>query len=226
MNGRGRQPTALALSARPMSILVKLTKSEKGLVHLLNFLAQHNARLLEERPDLPLLYESGVRYEREYPEAWLDYLAMLEQGHEDCDGLAAARAGELLARGWRAMSPEDGGYALAMRLQPESIPAWVVLRTRGQHGAKAGMYHCVVLYRVGETWWRDDPSARLGMFPDGDRHPYQGQQATPLPRTASPAAVAGSPFALNPAAFLPPRLRGSPPALPTRAVPFWAPLTP
>ena len=191
MSSPGRQPTALALSARPMPILVKLTKSEKGLVHLLNFLAEHNARLLEERPDLPLLYESGVRYQREWPEAWLDFLAMLEQGHEDCDGLAAARACELRARGWRAMSPEDGGFELAQRLRPATIPAWVVLRTRGAHG-KPGMYHCIVLYRLGETWWRDDPSARLGMFPDGDRHPYQHQQATPLPgrpaRPASPAA--------------------------------------
>ncbi len=173
-----------------MPILVKITKSERGLVHLLNFLAQHNAMLLEERPDLPLLYESGVRYQREWPEAWLDFLAMLEQGHEDCDGLAAARAGELIARGHLAMTPEDGGFELARRLQLESIPAWVVLRTRSEHGQR-GMYHCIVLYRIADTWWRDDPSARLGMFPDGDRHPYQGQQATPLPRTSGSTRIAG-----------------------------------
>ncbi len=174
-----------------MPILVKLTKSEKGLVNLLNFIAKHNARLLAERPDLPLLYESGVRYEREWPEVWCDFLAMLEQGHEDCDGLAAARAGELMARGWAAMTPEDGGFALAERLRPASIPACVILRTKGEHGRPA-TYHCLVLYKIGETWWRDDPSARLGMFADGDRHPYRDRQATPLPRRASGrSAVAG-----------------------------------
>src|SRR5688500_19684237 len=51
---------------------------------------------------LPLLYDAGVVYRRELDETWCDFLNMLAQGHEDCDGLAAARAGELLARGWAA----------------------------------------------------------------------------------------------------------------------------
>ena len=62
------RPTDLALSARPLSIELRVTKTEKGLVELLNWLARHNARLLRERPDLPLLYESGVRYQREVTE--------------------------------------------------------------------------------------------------------------------------------------------------------------
>ena len=186
----GRQPTPLALSARPIPILVKLTKSEPGLVELLNFIARHNAWLLTERPDLPGLYASGVRYRREHPEVWCDYPAMLEQGHEDCDGLASARAGELLARGWRALSPEDGGFDLAMRLRPESIPAWVVLRTKGQRG-KPSLYHCVVLYNIADTWWRDDPSARLGMCSDGDRHPYASSQAFPEDGGANVVALTG-----------------------------------
>lgn len=184
MNRRLRQPTRLALSAKTIPILVKVTKTEQGLVELLNWLARHNARLLRERPDLPLLYESGVRYQREFPEVWCDYLAMLDQGHEDCDGLASARAGELMAWGWEAMSPEDGGYHLARSLELETIPAWVLLRTSGQHGTPS-MYHCVVLYKVGNTWWRDDPSARLGMFRDGDRHPYNQGEAFPEQRLAA-----------------------------------------
>ncbi|MBL8614468.1 MAG: hypothetical protein JNM72_02555, partial [Deltaproteobacteria bacterium] len=48
------RPTDLALSARPLSIELRVTKTEKGLVELLNWLARHNARLLRERPDLPL----------------------------------------------------------------------------------------------------------------------------------------------------------------------------
>lgn|GEM_PF-5600583 len=186
MSRRGRQPSQLALGAGTIPILVKVTKTEQGLVELLNWLARHNARLLRERPDLPLLYESGVRYRREYPEVWCDYLAMLEQGHEDCDGLASARAGELMAWGWEAMSPEDGGYHLARELELETIPAWVLLRTRGQRGTPS-MYHCVVLYKVGNTWWRDDPSARLGMFRDGDRHPYNDGEA--FPEQHRPAVV-------------------------------------
>jgi hypothetical protein len=167
------RPTDLALSARPLSIEVRVTKSEKGLVELLNWLARHNARLLRERPDLPLLYESGVRYQRESTEVWSDYLATLEQGHEDCDALAAARAGELMAWGARAMTEVDGGFARARRLGLRTVPAWVELHTRGPKGG-ANLYHCVVIYQVGDTFYRDDPSARLGMYPDGDRHPFPG----------------------------------------------------
>jgi hypothetical protein len=159
---------------------MRVTKTEQGFVDLLNWLARHNALLLGERCDLPLLYQSGVVYQREPTEVWCDFLAMLEQGHEDCDGLAAARAGELMARGVDAMTPEDGGFALAQGLGLQSIPAWVTLRTRGAWGGPGNLYHCVVLYKVGETWWRDDPSARLGMYPDGRRHPYNGSEAMPV----------------------------------------------
>ncbi len=187
-------PTELALSARPLPIELRVTKSEIAFVELLNWLARHNERLLLERPDLPGLYESGVVYERETTEVWCDYLSMLEQGHEDCDGLAAARAGELRARGHFAMSPEDGGFALSQHTRPDGIDAWVVLRTKGERGSP-NLYHCLVLYRLWDpslrawTWWRDDPSARLGMYPEGRRHPYNHGQALPLP---DGLAVAGS----------------------------------
>ena len=163
-------PTPLALSAKPIPILLMMTKTERGLVALLNFMAQHNAELLRERDDLPGLYESGVVYEREKTELWCDYLALLERGAEDCDGLAAARAGELIARGWSTLTPIDGGYEDAQRLRPSSIPAWVVLRTRGQHG-QANLYHCITVYSVGGKLYRDDPSARLGMLSER-RHPW------------------------------------------------------
>ena len=169
----GDAPTQRAASARPLSIELRMTKSERGLVELLNLIARHNRDLMWERPDLPLLYESGVRYQREPREIWSDYLATLEQGHEDCDALAAARAGELMAWGHEAMSPVDGGFAAARRAGLRSIPAWVQLHTRGVHGS-ANLYHCVVIYRVLDQFYRDDPSARLGMYPDGDRHPFPG----------------------------------------------------
>ncbi len=146
-----------------MKVCVKLAFDEKAAVRLLNWLAQENAVILRAQPDLPGLYASGVRYRRERDEIWCDYLNMLAQGHEDCDGLAAARAGELLARGWKALSSVDGGYATARRFRLKSIPAQVLLLTRGQPD-RPGLYHCIVRYRVGDRWHRDDPSARLGML--------------------------------------------------------------
>jgi hypothetical protein len=145
-----------------MKIAVKLAFDEQAALRLLNWLAAENAILLRARPDLPLLYDSGVVYRREADETWSDYLNLLVQGHEDCDALAAARAGELLARGWKALAPEDGGFDEARRRRPESIPAEVLLRTRARPD-EPGLYHCVVRHRVGRTWHRDDPSARLGM---------------------------------------------------------------
>ena len=145
-----------------MRIAVKLSFDERAALRLLNWLAQENAIILRAQPDLPLLYDSGVLYRREVDETWCDFLNMLAQGHEDCDGLAAARAGELLARGWRALRPGDQGFVEGQREKPMSIPAEVMLTTRSR-ADEPGLYHCVVRYRIGSTWFRDDPSARLGM---------------------------------------------------------------
>lgn len=145
-----------------MRITVNLAFDEEAAVRLLNWVAEENARILITHQNLPLLYDSRVIYKRESDEVWCDFLNMLAQGYEDCDGLAAARAGELKARGWKALRPGDGGYAEAQQLRPEHIQAEVLLRTRSQPD-KPGLYHCVVRYQVGEKWYRDDPSARLGM---------------------------------------------------------------
>ena len=145
-----------------MRIAVKLAFDEQAAVRLLNWLAQENARLLRERADLPLLYDSGVVYRREPDETWCDFINMLVQGHEDCDGLAAARAGELLARGWQALRPGEPGFEAARRQRSASISAEVILRTHSTL-EEPGLYHCLVHYQVGGRWFRDDPSARLGM---------------------------------------------------------------
>ena len=145
-----------------MKIAVKLAFDEQAALRLLNFLAQENALLLDERPELPLLYDSYVVYRREQDETWCDFINMLIQGHEDCDGLAAARAGELISKGWQALRPGEGGYREAVQTRPEHIFAEVILRTNG--GADGGgLYHCLVHYNVSGRWYRDDPSARLGM---------------------------------------------------------------
>ncbi|MCB9686021.1 MAG: hypothetical protein H6738_24485 [Alphaproteobacteria bacterium] len=150
-----------------MKIAVKLAFDERAAVRLLNWLARENAIILRARPDLPGLYTAGVRYRREQDETWCDYLNLLAQGHEDCDGLAAARAGELLARGSEALTRKDGGYRDARRLGLTSIEAQVLLLTTSD-GRSPGQYHCIVRYRVGSRWYRDDPSARLGMPLPGD----------------------------------------------------------
>ncbi|MCK6529708.1 hypothetical protein L6R50_19855 [Myxococcota bacterium] len=153
-----------------MRIAVKLSFDEGAALRLLNWLARENARILRARPDLPGLYEAGVVYRRERDETWCDYINLLAQGHEDCDGLAAARAGELLARGWKSLRPGDGGYAEAQRTRPASILAEVMLRTRSPVN-RPGLYHCIVRYRVGGKWFRDDPSVRLGMHRERRRQP-------------------------------------------------------
>lgn len=142
---------------------MKLAFGEQALLRLLNHLAQENKRILRTNPDLPLLYDSGVYYQNEERETWCCYLSMLAQGHEDCDGLSAARAGELMARGARALRPGDGGYKAARRRGLKSIPAEVYMTTRVPEG-RTGLYHCVVKYKVGGRIYRDDPSARLGML--------------------------------------------------------------
>jgi hypothetical protein len=151
-----------------VKIAVKLAFDEMGALRLLNWLARENAVILRARPDLPLLYDSGVIYRREIDETWSDYLNLLAEGHEDCDALSAARAGELIARGWQAMAPGDEGWELAAKLKPASIAAEVMLRTRTRPD-EPGMYHCIVRYPLGKSWFRDDPSARLGMR--GTLHP-------------------------------------------------------
>jgi hypothetical protein len=145
-----------------MKIAVKLAFHEQAAVRLLNWLAKENAVILRSQADLPLLYDAGVVYRRERDETWCDFVNLLAQGHEDCDGLAAARAGELLARGWTALRPGDEGFDVARRDRPATIPAEVMLTTRSEPG-NPGLYHCIVRYRLGDRWYRDDPSARLGM---------------------------------------------------------------
>ena len=146
-----------------MRIAVKLAFDENAALRLLNWLARENARILRRHPELPGLYDAGVVYRRERGETWCDYLNLLARGHEDCDGLAAARAGELLARGSRALRPGDGGYTEARARRLRSVEAETMLRTRTREG-KPGLYHVIVRYRVGSRWYRDDPSARLGMY--------------------------------------------------------------
>lgn len=151
-----------------MKIAVELAFGEGAALRLLNWLAHENKLIFLEKPDLPGLYEAGVHYEPEKEEEWADYLNLLLKKHEDCDALAAARAGELMARGYRALSARRGdcGARLARDLRLQHIRAKVILRTRVDPG-DTGMYHCIVKYWVGTRACYDDPSIRLGMHTGG-----------------------------------------------------------
>lgn len=145
-----------------MDIQVRLAFHEAACLRLLQWLAEEDARLLHDQPSLPLLYDSHVVYQEEVGEVWSDVVHTLAQGHEDCDALAAWRAGELIARGARALAPGEPGYRKAQQLRLDTIDAEVMLTTRVRPGQR-GLFHCIVRYRVGGRWYRDDPSARLGM---------------------------------------------------------------
>ena len=167
-----------------MRITLGVAFDERLFPTLLNVLARQNYRIhFEQR--LPMLYRAGIRYQREDEELWLDVINTYAQGHEDCDGLSACRAGEIMAYGWRALDPEylaptdlvlkqhmatrstgrflRTGFADAKRLGLRRIPAEVFLSTRTEPG-QGGLFHCLVRYRVNGRWFEDDPSARLGMY--------------------------------------------------------------
>lgn len=91
---------------------------------------------LRAHPNTPPLLKSGVRYRREgKPERWKDIPTILEDGYDDCEGLAIWRAAELRLRG---------------------RPAVVRLKRTGP-----GLLHAVVQdVRTGKVY---DPSKKLGM---------------------------------------------------------------
>lgn len=128
-----------------------------------NTMAVHNADLMLEKPGLPLLYDSGVIYAREDQERFSDYVEMLKSGQEDCDSLAPARAGELIARGWRALRAGDGGYTLATELRPRTIESRCFISTSSPVDDPAPLFHVEVEYWIDGRRFTDDPSERLGM---------------------------------------------------------------
>lgn len=152
-------------------IQLEVTFVPEYIMGLCNWLRGVNTALMVAQPDLPLLYDSGIVYSRENGEIFRDVVNLYRAGADDCDTLAPARAGELVARGYRALAPGDAGYKAAQRSKPLSIPAWVFFTTRSlptDPGPK--LYHVEVAYEIDGRRYEDDPSARLGMF-DGKIDP-------------------------------------------------------
>ena len=77
---------------------------------------------------MPLLYASGVRYERERPghEEWLIPSQVLAGGVGDCEDLAAYRVGEL-----RATGADEGARIVIIPTGPRTMHA-VVRRSNGE----------------------------------------------------------------------------------------------
>jgi hypothetical protein len=119
----------------------------KGILELY-FEAQVRANIvfLGLNPDTPNLYASGVEYAREgAPELWLDIPAILLQGYDDCEGLAAWLTAEV-----RSRAPNSLG--------PTRRPAAVVTLKKTR---RRGLWHAVVKDKEsGEVF---DPSRKLGM---------------------------------------------------------------
>lgn len=123
-------------------------------------IALHNARRIKAK-GLPPLYKSGVRYKTEgSPELWWDAEEILAHGHDDCEGLAAYRAGELINQGY------DARVYTRLVQRPS--------KEMGGSGKKGGrLFHAITRVYTGPdgeplrtrygTPVYDDPSARLGM---------------------------------------------------------------
>lgn len=156
---------------------------EQTLAQLLRVLVEHNIRLLK-RERLPLLYASGVRYEREPPgtEQWRAADRILADGFGDCEDLAAWRAAEIAVHGISAVGSNDRdrrettqrevGYAGDFLVRDVAA----VLRR-----IEENQYHVVVQYFIGGIRYEDDPSLRLGM-------PRQRR-----PRVATPSGLIAPP---------------------------------
>jgi hypothetical protein len=117
-------------------------------------IARHNAKMIRKHK-LPRLYESGVRYETEgSPELWWDAMEILRNGHDDCEGLAAYRAGELMVDS-RDYPGEQG----------RPVNARVHTRFIERPDGASRLFHAVteVLSDDGDILGYDDPSPRLGM---------------------------------------------------------------
>lgn len=137
----------LTLRAYHAATPKKTEAVRRGLLELY-FEAQVRANMvwLTLNPRAPLVYASQVVYEREgSPEVWLDIPAILNQGHDDCEGLAAWLAAEM-----RLRAPNSE----TKRKHPLAVVSLVKTK-------RAGLWHAVV--KDMDTQKIYDPSKRLGM---------------------------------------------------------------
>lgn len=98
-----------------------LPHGERFYTDALEGLVRVNERLYRENPAIPSVYQSGARYRGRDPgEDWRNVVEIVKERFGDCEDLAAARAGELRARG------ELGARAEVVRTGPHMTHARVV----------------------------------------------------------------------------------------------------
>lgn len=150
-----------------MKIIFHVQWGEAEILWQLQQLARRNGRWFRANPGARLLYDTGVIYRTEEEETFRDVYNTMRNGDEDCDSLAAWRAGEVLARGFAAFAPGDPGWQAAQAFpKARTFPAEVMLTTRARAGQVGQMYHAIVRYFIGGRWIEEDPSERLGMRRD------------------------------------------------------------
>lgn len=118
-------------------------------VDINNAIARHNAKQIEAK-GLPRLYSGSIRYQTEgSPELWWDAEEIARRGHDDCEGLAAYRAGELINAG------HDASVYCRLIEGPASGMGG---------GSGVRLFHAVTKIRQPDgSVVYDDPSAVLGM---------------------------------------------------------------
>jgi len=116
---------------------------------------------------IPPLYASGVRYKEDPPgqENWKDCLAVLKDGHGDCDRLVAWRVAELLVWGTQAepvikwkQIPKD--VMISLGHPPHMVPPEGIHMVHVCVGLP-GWQQLAHLYEQNPLV--EDPSKRLGM---------------------------------------------------------------
>lgn len=141
-------------------LVLAIDDDGSAVVDIGNAIARHNARQIKARK-LPSLYSSKIRYKPEgSPEQWLDAQEIVLRGADDCEGLSAYRAGELLAAGEIQMDGRLHKVADAgVYVRKIEVP------TELMGGSGSGrLFHALtrMTTRDGKVGY-DDPSARLGM---------------------------------------------------------------
>jgi len=113
-------------------------------------IARHNAWEIEKY-DLPPLYSGRVRYQVEgSPELWWSAKEIHDRTYDDCEGLAAYRAGELILKGY----PKASVYTRLIRKPDQGM---------GGSGKGGRLFHAITRVETPDGVFFDDPSVRLGM---------------------------------------------------------------
>lgn len=114
--------------------------SQKAVLYLLEALVNINRLWLRTHPSTPGIYESGIRYIREYDtEDWRDVPTLIKDGGGDCEDLASYLCAELRER------------------HKEKCRPYIRWRKYNQFY----LYHVLVQRANGQM---EDPSAKLGMY--------------------------------------------------------------